>query len=287
MRNAVVAGVWFDIKNRANDFVNHLVKYYSDCDIFIGINPCPEYDYFIERLNETNLKVVTGIVPQHLIIKQHTSSTQLGIKLLIDSNNEYNIVHFIHSKGSSYNDYHYNRAFTQYIVEYGQKRDYIEEFLNTNQDYGAFADYGGIQMQWFIREGINKQDLKRPFENVTHTAASSLLDYKKTLEVHTNLDLGEFYDFKYVPLRTQFLVGVYSFKFFIIKEFYTKTYKDMLERNLITDLKFDIYFFETHIAQLSCRMGYLRKINNYWNISFGDKELEQTVIDLYKKENNL
>jgi hypothetical protein len=287
MRNSVVSGVWFNLKNRVDEYINVLKTYYSDCDHYIGINPCSEQEYLIERLNQSNLIFTYGIVPDHLIIKQHTSSTQLGIKLLIDSKKEYNITHFLHSKGSSYNDYHYGRAFNEYIVEYSMKKKAIEQFLDNNLNYGAFADYGGIQMQWFIREGINKSDLKRPFENVTDTAASNLLNYKKPLEVHTNLDLGEFYNFKYMPLRTQFLVGVYSFKFFIIKEFFEATYKDILERNLITDLKFDIYFFETHIAQLSCRMGYLRKINNYWNISFGDKELEQTVIDLYKTENNL
>ncbi len=284
-KNAVVFGCWFQSEARMDKYIDVLTKYYADCDIYIGINPTEYTQVFIDKLSNTSLSYFIEITPDNLIIRQHTSSTQSGLRKLIDIGIEYNLVHFIHTKGITYNDYHFERSFSDYILNYAKKRNKIELFLDFRTDYGAYADFGGIQPQWFIKNGIDIDNLHRPFDNINDSASNSLENYD--LKIHPAIGLDDYFDFEYLPMRTQFLTGVYTFKWFLLRDFFKNTKIDILNKHLINDLKYDIYFFETHIAQISCRQGYLRYIENYWDIGFGVQDKLDKVIELYKEENNL
>ncbi len=279
-KDCVILSSWVPSSNRMEPYIRVLVSYYSDCDIYVGVNPSDYAELWIQKLKESGLNIIAEITPKNLVIPQHASAVQTALKLYKDSDTEYNLVHFIHTKGISYlNQPIENQAYKDYYLTYATKITEIREFMEKNPSYGGWGDYGIIQYQWFRRE--------KPVGTKIHDEMAS--DENSTKIVHEYFDWSRFYPFKYTPMRTQWMTGFYTIRHNLLNNFINNCSDDFLNKNIINDMGFDIYMFETHVAQIVCRQGYLRYIDKMWlnDLPFNGKKLEKRLTDLWIKENDL
>lgn len=276
---------WVPSGDRIQPYIDVLVKYYSDCDIYVGVNPSSFADEWIKTLIDTGLSIKCKITEESMVIKQHASAVQTALQLYKESNTEYDLVHYIHTKGISYaNQIVENPAFIDYYLGYAKKIESIREFMDTNPKYGGWADFGMLQTQWFKGKFYDKN---APATN--EWMAQSVEN--ATEEIHEYWDWSRYYPFKYKPLRTQWLTGFYTIRHELMKEFIDNCSDDFLYGN-VEKMGFDIYFFETQIAQVVCRQGYLRYTDTLWNHhehgdDTGGKSKEKEYMDLWVSENNL
>tara|TARA_R110000822_G_scaffold162284_3_gene302682 strand:+ start:1364 stop:2233 length:870 start_codon:yes stop_codon:yes gene_type:complete len=279
-KDCVILSSWVPSSDRMEPYVRVLKEYYSDCDIYVGVNPSDYAELWIQKLKESGLNIIAEITPKNLVIPQHASAVQTALKLYKDSDTEYNLVHFIHTKGISYlNQPIENQAYKDYYLTYATKIPEIRKFMENNLNYGGWGDYGIIQYQWFRRE-----------EPIGPTIHDEMADSEhSTKDVHSYFDWSRFYPFKHTPMRTQWMTGFYTIRHGLLRNFIDNCSDDFLNKNIITEMGFDIYMFETHIAQVVCRQGYLRYIDKMWinNLPFNGKELEKRLTDLWIKENDL
>jgi hypothetical protein len=279
-KDCVIMSSWVPSPDRVQPYVDVLVKYYNDCDIYVGVNPSPHAGLWLQKLKDTGLNIIGGVTPDHLVVKQHTSAVQTALKLYKESDVEYDLVHFIHTKGISYTKQPIeNQAYKDYYLTYATKIQHIRQFMKDNPNYGGWGDYGVIQYQWFRRE-----------EPIGPTIHDEMADSENsTKEVHSYFDWSRFYPFKYTPMRTQWMTGFYTIRHELLRNFIDNCSDDFLNKNIIDDMGFDIYMFETHIAQVVCRQGYFRYIDKLWlnNLPFDGKELEKHLTELWIKENDL
>jgi len=285
-KDCVIMSSWIPSIDRIQPYVDVLVKYYSDCDIYVGVNPSPHAELWLQKLKDTGLNIIGGITPEHLVVKQHTSAVQTALKLYKESDVEYDLVHFIHTKGISYNKQEVeNPAFRDYYLGYAKQIQKIRNFMEERPNYGGWGDYGIIQYQWFRRETPQKNP-KYPSGIWNEMADSE----NSTNIVHEYFDWYRFYPFKYTPIRTQWMTGFYTIRHHLLRNFIDNCTEDFLTKNFITELGFDIYLFETHIAQVVCRQGYIRYIDNIWVNNRHDpnaKKIEKNLIKLWVNENEL
>jgi hypothetical protein len=266
-------------------YIKVLVKYYQGCVIFVGINPSPFSGEWINKLKETGLDVRCKITDEKIITKQHTSAVQTALQLYKETDEKFDLVHFIHTKGISYkNQVVENPAFNDYYVGYAKKIGEIREFMGEHPKYGGWADFGMLQPQWF-KGKFYDEEAPKTNEWMAQTYENS------TDEIHEYWDWSRFYPFKYTPIRTQWLTGFYTMRDFILREFIDNCTDDFLNEN-VHNMGFDVYFFETQIAQVVCRQGYLRYTDTLWDhhehsSSTNGKDEEMNYLDIWVKENNL
>jgi hypothetical protein len=272
-KDCVLLGAWIPSPNRIDKYINVLVEYYGDCDIYVGINPCQYQNEFIQCLERSGLNV------------QHASANQLALKLYRDSGQQYRVVHFLHTKGISYDDFNHQRAFDDYYVGHAKSRPEITSYLISHPHVGGYCKWGMNQPQWFCKKGYTKDTIPYPWIGTNFSMAQSVGDATK--EVHPYFDLSPYCEFDAKPLRTQYLIAIYAIKDEIVRRFVDNCSADIFEKN-IYDLGYDMYFFETHFPQIISRFGYLPYIETIWNLgNFGTKKEEQFMIDLWKEENKI
>lgn len=287
MKDCVLLGAWIPNSNRIIKYIEVLQIYYADCDIYVGINPSSFQQEFITALVNSGLNVLYEIVGTHLVIPQHASANQVALRLYKESKIQYSVVHFLHTKGISYDDLHHQRAFDDYYLAHAKARTKISDILECNKHIGSYNLYGMIQPQWYCKVGYDSMDIPRPTIGTNFSMAQSVADSNDENEVHPYFDLAPYYDFKYSPLRTQSLIAIYAIKDHIVREFVDNCSPEVFERN-VYDLGYDMYFFETHFPQIVSRMGYLPYIETIWNLgNYGTKDTEIHMINLWKEENNL
>ncbi len=276
---------WVPSSDRIQPYIDVLVEYYSDCDIYVGVNPSDFANEWIQKLMDTGLSIKCRVTEPSMVIKQHASAVQTALQLYKESDTEYDLVHYIHTKGISYTKQIVkNPAFMDYYLGYAKKIGGIKDFMKEHPKYGGWADFGMLQTQWFKGKFYDKNAPK-----LNEWMAQSVEN--ATEDVHEYWDWSRFYPFKYKPLRTQWLTGFYTIRHEIMKEFIDKCTDDFLYGN-VEKMGFDMYFFETQIAQVVCRQGYLRYTDTLWdhhehNDPTGGKDKEKEYMDLWVKENEL
>lgn len=235
-------GQWF------LDKIN-LLKSFVNIEVFCGVNygSCQQW---INKISQSNF--VYDIVPKNLHIDSDASGYQLALKLIKNSNKDFDYIFFIHTKGGV-NDR------DSFYIELDNLFFNNQSFINIldrlkDEKYGGYAP-------WF-----------------TFTTGPKINS------------LDTFYKFNFTPFFGMFLQSFYVIKYSIIKEFLYNCSNDFYEKNLVTELGFDRYFFERDMATIINRMGKEMSFDFYcnhpvWNIV--NEERYITEMNKWKLENNL
>lgn len=199
-------------------FLDVFKAYFSDCDIYVGINPdtTPLWPKLLEEYKK-DLNISYAHVPPELYTRSDPSGYQAALKLLRNTNKEYDLVWFGHTKGGHYND-QYRAETRQFMIDiFWSKRKEISKKLEDSPECGSYG----------------------PVMTVTLTPGKAdVMDhyYKK---------------FKYKSTDLSYLYTFYTIKGNIIYEFVHNCEDCFFEDNL-----HDHYFFEDYFPQVSPKMGY-------------------------------
>jgi len=279
-KDCVIFGAWIPSLDRGRPYIDILKQHYGDCDIFVGINPGTGSITWQDLLHNSGLNVVSKLTDPHLILNGDASATQAALQLYSQAdNNQYHYAHLLHTKGISHPanpGSNTSDGFSNF-VSFSQKRKTATQFLESYPKYGGWGEYGQTQTQWFRSK---QYDHSAPAGNCTMAQSVE----KSTLEVHPNWDWYRFFPFKYNPLRTQWLLTFCVMKNFLLSTFINNCTDDFLNKHIISDLRSDRYFFETYVAQIVCRQGYLRHIDKFYPGRPGNRSLERQMIALWEKE---
>lgn len=196
MYNAIILVAYIPYPSRIQKYVDALLEYSKDHDIYIAINYSKHSDLFLEALNKSNIDY------QYVIISQYCKETSLkeGISLYLKSNKQYHNVHFLSTNGINYSNIDFDIAFETFL-KYLKKTPTINQFLKDNPLCGSYSNYGYIQHEWYLNN---------------------------TNIVHPKMDWSDQYKFEYLPLRTNWH-GFFTIRDYIVREFFSNV--DMLKLN--------------------------------------------------------
>jgi len=81
-------------------YLEIFVSYFSDCDIYIGINPSGAQNHLIKLINKykNKLTIKYQLVENKCVVNSDVSSIQRGLELLKNSKKNYRLIWFGHSK---------------------------------------------------------------------------------------------------------------------------------------------------------------------------------------------
>lgn len=160
MRTGVIFACTIIDHNRAfvlHKFLQTFKDYFSDCDLYIGINPVSiqETESIIEKYN---LNSTMGRVEDSLYSESDASAYQLGLRLLKQSQQTYDNYWFIHTKSGVNSHSDYLREW--YLDEFLKQRNSIEKFLALNPNIGS---YGKLAIEF---RDVDNTDVEIPlYEN--------------------------------------------------------------------------------------------------------------------------
>ncbi|MBU1349404.1 class I SAM-dependent methyltransferase [Patescibacteria group bacterium] len=116
-------------------YLEAMKKGFSDCDIYIGINPSPMEAEWIETIKCLLPKAKWQVTPGALTLDSDASAYQTALHVLKGEKNKYDLVWFGHTKGVV--SKRYNIA-ERYINEFFGKREEIEKIF----DFPKYGCYG-------------------------------------------------------------------------------------------------------------------------------------------------
>jgi hypothetical protein len=139
MKNAVVFSSWVpsEVIHRAGIYLSYMRDYFSDCDIYIGVNSNSDLSW-VDLIEEILPNANVSLVDPEITINSDVPGFQSALKLMKDSGNEYENVYFMHSKGISYPlDSAWYISCRDYFMQFAEKRKEFDLLLNT--DIGGWA----------------------------------------------------------------------------------------------------------------------------------------------------
>ena len=231
-------------------FLQTFQTHFSDCDIFVGINPVSLN--IVEAVIESyglNIKSIDRC-PIELYCESDASAYQIALKRLLESGNEYENYWFVHTK-SGVNE-HSNYLREWYIDNFLSKRQSIESFINNTPDIGSYAMLG-----------LEYDDLRE------YTETDCDIDiFKNTITdklpyTHANL----FY------IHTLYVINKKPMQIFL-----------SLISNKWFETKLDRYYFEGVFPFIVSRSGYFPYLENQYSCSSNDL---QPYIEQWINTNNL
>ena len=149
-----------------HQFMQTFKKHYSDCDIYIGINP-GSVPNVINIIDSYNLNTIIEHVPIHMYSESDASGYQSALHKLLLSNKTYANYWFVHTKSgvNSHSDYlrdWYNNVFLS-------DRNTIEDFLSQYTDIGS---YGMLGVEFDKNREYSERD--SGFDIIKNTITSNL-----------------------------------------------------------------------------------------------------------------
>ena len=143
------------------EFLDSLNNHFSDADIYIGLNigTIPEAFELIQssKLNIKSIKYST----EELYSQSDASAYQAALLGLKESNNQYSMYWFIHTKGGVNSHSDYLRKW--YIDNFISDRQNVELYLNQTNA----GSYGKLGLNYQYGKKYNETDTEIPlFENV-------------------------------------------------------------------------------------------------------------------------
>lgn len=161
MKNCLIFSAFIpeQLKYRGYQYLNLINKYYSDCDVYIGLNR--PYSAEVFNFIKTNLKYVTcNIVNTGLETNCDNSGYQKGLELLKNSGKQYDIVYMTHTKSITHN-HDYDMCVEYIEEEFYKNRNEIESTFN-DEKIGGWSFYGDV-----VEETSNDMDrfLKFQYKN--------------------------------------------------------------------------------------------------------------------------
>lgn len=241
MKNAVIFATYIPTINEIPigvEMLDKICEYFSDCDVFIGINPsCNEWIETIKSY-QNRLKIYFQVTENNKVIRSDASAYQTALNLYKKINLEHELVWFMHTKGVTSGSQH---RYSVYKI-FHSKRKEIETLFQKNNNLGLF-------MPWMIRQlPQNKEYVEN---NLKHILIGD--KFKKCS------DLTGHYTF-------------YTIKGEIIKNFIHDVVSDFFEKNLLTlgvEQKFDMYFFERDFPMIIEKYGYKSYPNDHsWALRY-------------------
>lgn len=231
---------------------------YSDTDIYIGINHGSLYN-IEDIISEYQLNTISSRSNALLYSKSDASGYQVALKLLLESNKEYDYYWFVHTKSgvNLYSDY----LREWYIDNFLSDRQNVEMFLN---NYDDIESYGMLGLEYIPDKIYNETDTEIDLfkNNITDE-----LPY-----THSN--------------------------FFYLHTIYVLTHKPIsvffkLITNVWFESKLDTYYFEGVFPFIVSRLGYFPYVSNRIDNNGGDilklnkKWIDDNHLEKYEKYLNL
>lgn len=227
------------------EFMGCFKQHFSDADIYIGINPNTDegFENMLKSYTNDFNNLEYTHVPAELYTRSDASGYQSALKLLKESNKEYDLIWFGHTKGGHYND-GYRAECRRYMLEhfFGARKE-ITNLLNKHEEAGVFGNVITVDLS--------------P-ENPNH-----VLDhyYKK---------------FKYSCTELCYLYTFYVIKGFIVKEFVDNCEDDFWIDNLR-----DRFWFEQNFPHIATKMGYEQLYESTQNFP-KDNIVDETRVEKIK-----
>lgn len=134
------------------EFLYEFKQDFSECDIYVGINPTSAP--LVEQvLANSNLRIVSERATIELYTHSDASAYQVALRLARDSKNTYDNYWFVHTKGAV--NIHSNYLRKWYIDSLLKDRVYIESFLDENKGIGS---YGLLGLEFDPNRNYSEED---------------------------------------------------------------------------------------------------------------------------------
>ncbi len=233
------------------EMLNYLEEHFSDCDLYVGINPSQYASLGISLLQQSKLNFRYLEVSTELDSKSDASGFQAALLLMKQADRTYEIVYFMHLKGASLKEEYSTIDATgnrieinvlQNFLEIFKNRAQIKEIFHSNSQVGTFSHLLGKS--------------RTPTPNVT----SNLMQF----------DYPPF--FTYLHFYT-----FYAARGSAVRSILTNVRSTFWNNNLAK--LSDIYFFERDFTQMIWRQGFLPKCNVFTNLNNGVDLNEQVFND--------
>jgi len=217
-KDAVVFAAYMPRIDRAFIYIDALKYYYSNCDVYIGLNSSvPEFETLLRNNGFNN---ITKVDP-NIEVNSDASAFQAALKTLKNTNVQYDKIHFLHTKGVSYqSDGQWKSSYESYFLGYCKRMLEVQNGFNIEQIIG----------------GVSYVGRKEPMNNSGYSTSLDKYCNFKTTNVENIMSLITFY----------------SINHHIVKEFLHNC-----NDSFFTD-KLDRYFFETSFPLIVDRFGYKR-----------------------------
>jgi hypothetical protein len=126
--------------------LNKFINFFSEYDIYIGINnSCREWYDCIKKYSE-KLNIFYETTPEHLLIDSDASAFQTALRLLKSTGNKYEIYWFGHTKGATSNSHGIRNEITKIFwdkKEIIEQKIIEEEFVMYSPFMGTCSDGDG------------------------------------------------------------------------------------------------------------------------------------------------
>jgi hypothetical protein len=253
--NAVFFASWMPYIHRADIYIDCLKTYFSDCDIYVGINPSQFTNEWKTKLETSGLNIKTVVVPDNKVINSDASAFEEALKLYKSCGlKNYKYCYFLHSKGASYpNDQQWSISCREYFIRYCKEFSKLSTlFLDTNPTYGGWCPFGQVHLNY-----KDLTNIKNEFQIMTHKTIS------------------------YELMETIYFITHYTIRGNIINQFLCDANLELMNPNRYR------YYFEVNFAFVVDFYGYIRHINDYWNSDKYSPEYKQNIINKFKERINV
>ena len=231
MTDAVLFSLYNNF-NRGEIYLNDIILNYPDCDIYVGINPQGDTD--ISKLPHAS-NIFYGINKPENVVSSDVTGYQKCLDMIRQTDKQYNLVYFLHSKGASYNLQNFNICKKDYFDHFINRKAAIQEKLKDDL-IGLWCPYGRF--------------------NRLHKYLPEYFDLTKYILPK---------QFPYDRIGVETLLTFFATKHSLLKRFFADLNSDdLFTKNLETELGHNRYFFEHVFTTFAERYGYFTYIEKFW-----------------------
>lgn len=144
MKTAVVFAAYIDNSSYIGMFETTLKLFQSEMKeskFYVGINPCKYEMDIISYFQKYKLDHRLAITDTKLVLPTDASAYQTALSLMRDENEEYDLVWFIHTKGSTSHQYN---DLTAQLIELILKKENVQKHFLENPKCGLYATSGVV-----------------------------------------------------------------------------------------------------------------------------------------------
>jgi len=231
--------------------LDYLEQHFGDCDIYVGINPSPYVSLGIELLRKSSLNFRYIEAPAHLDTRSDASAFQAAMLIMKQSQASYDLVYFMHLKGSSL------------TAEY--------EAVSASGDKVEFNIFKRLLDVFRDRTYV-----ENVFQSEPYTGTYSYLLAKKSNPIP---DLtSAFMDFSLPP----FPPYLHYYTFYAVRGSALEQVIDELSNDFWGMNLFKIsdrYFFELHFPQMIWRQGFLPRCETLVSFNVDDYPIDNETFE--------
>lgn len=252
--DAIIFSSWLKTDCRVcigEEYLDIFKKYFSDCDIYVGINPktVPLWKEKLEAAKK-DLSIIYSDVPSDLYTGSDASGFQRALLLMKENNKEYDTVYFGHTKGANRNDSIGMNHRRMLLDCFWLKRKEISQKLHRDKKYGSYG----------------------PIMSLSTTPG------------HSD-KLDKYFDFPFKSLNILYIYTFYAIRGDIVLNFIKNCSENFFSENLC-----DRYFFESTFMNIATKMGYeplYGSLTSHPPSNTVTKERVENIIKQWKKENRI